>query len=375
MSVKRSTLDKLTDKQKSLLTQFAYINYDIDKYEEIVKNKKITISELETIIKSANIPYLGNVAKKITGIQITPKEIMQEIKDSGLGNLEIKEILQDRNTGFFAVAIKDENENKGMIFRGTEVSNIRDLITDSITDAKEYIVDDAMQVQQAKQFYDKNKSEEGLNYLYGHSLGGNLVEHIYLKEYEDVKNAFVINPNHINQDLISTEEQIQAFNNQEKFNCVVTGGDWVSELKECDLYKNNIRYIENNKKLKNNILSEHAIETATFDKEGNFKITTKEQAYRWHRHNMQRFFTKAIAKSGNVLKNIYGKLTGSLESKKEEIKALPEGKKERNIREDYMLENFKTEDRTFDVEKAYKNLSTIVIKENNCEKNSEEKVH
>lgn len=359
MSVKNNTLDELTDKQKSLLTQFAYINYNMDKYRESMENGKMSIADLEKILENEDEPYLGKFANKVTGIKVTPKQIIKELKESGLENLEIKEILQDKSTGFFALTIQDKIRNKGIIFRGTEVSNLRDLITDSITDAKEYIVDNAKQVQQAKQFYNKNKSKEGLNYLLGHSLGGNLVEHIYLEDYENIQNVFAINPNHINQELLNTDEKKLAFNNPEKFNCNVVGGDWVSELKNSCLFENNIKYVKNNQQLKSNIFSEHAIEAATYDEEGNFLTTTKELAYKGHTHKIQRFFTRALAKAGNIVKRAYEKANRSLSLEPKEVKALPEPKKEKNIKTDLTLENFKTSEKDYDAKQAYENLSTI----------------
>ncbi len=280
MSIQPKSLDELTDKQKSLLTQLAYIDYDRDKLKEISSKGHITISDLTQALKNGDMPYLGNMAEKITGIKITQSELMEELVSSGLGDLRIRKISQDTKTGFFAIAFEDEKGNIGMSFRGTDVASVNELIKDSITDAKEYITDNDRQVVEAKQFFLANKNQEGHNYLYGHSLGGNLVEHIYSENYENIANAFTINPNHINEDLLDTPEKVQAFNDPDKFSCFVIGGDWVSELKKSDKFKNNISYVENNGKLKNNILSDHTIESGRFNDDGSFATTTKDIAYK-----------------------------------------------------------------------------------------------
>ena len=354
MSIQYRTLDEFTDKQKSLLTQLAYIDYDSDKLKKISSNGSITISDLSQVLKDENSPYLGKIAEKVTGIQTTQADLIQELKDFGLGNIRIKKISRDTQSGFFAIAFEDEKGNIGMSFRGTDVSNISELIKDSLTDATEYITDNDKQVQQAKKFYIENQNENGANYLYGHSLGGNLVEHIYSENYQNIKNAFIINPNHINESLLNTEEKKEAFNNSDRYNCFVIGGDWVSELKECNIFKNNIKYVKNNNQLKHNILSDHAVEAAMYNEKGNFLINDRQSAYSGHKHKIQRRITKLMAKIGKTLKRIYKNTLGI---KQEEIKALPIGKSKSDFSESMRLENFETADKLYKVP----NIDEIVI--------------
>lgn len=98
-------------------------------------------------------------------------------------------------------------------------------------------------------------------------------------------------------------------------------------------------------------------------------------AYKGHTHKVQRFCTRALAKAGNIVKSAYEKLNRSLGLEQKEIKALPEGKKQINIREDYTLENFKTEDKTFDKKQARENLLMIEKEEKEMKgiKNNKEK--
>ena len=360
MSMQDGALDKLTDKQKSLLTQLAYIDFNGDKLKGISLKGSVTISDLAKALKNENLPYLGNVAKKVTGIRITQKDVIKELEKSGLGNIRIRKISRDLPTGFFAIAFEDEIGNRGMTFRGTDVSNISELIKDSITDVKEYITDNDAQIQKAKKFFKDSQNKNGLNYLYGHSLGGNLVEHIYLENYEDIKNAFTINPNHINQDLLNTEEKIEAFNNPNKFSCFVIGGDWVSELKECNLFENNIKYVRNNNKLKHNILSDHEIDAAMYDENGDFLIDEKQKTYHGHNHKVQRLVTKFMAKLGKFSRNIFTRFN-SLE-KKEEIKALPTGKTENDFNERIKLDNFESIDKMNNADNAIINDKSDIDK-------------
>lgn len=200
-------LDKLNDKQKSLLTQLSYVNLDIEKFEQLKDIGKVTINDLVQVLSNKDKPYLGRVAEKVTGINTTSQELLQEMINNGLENIEILGLQQDEKSSFFAIAFKDKQGNTGMSFRGTDVSNPKDLILDSLTDVNEYITNNSEQVQQALQFYEQYAEKNSSNYLYGHSLGGNLVEHIMLSNLSNIKNAFVINPEHISEELLDTQKK------------------------------------------------------------------------------------------------------------------------------------------------------------------------
>lgn len=357
----------LSDKQKTLLTQLAYINLDIEKYEQAKDDKNIKINQLLQVLLDENTPYLGSVAEKITGIKISSKELIQEMIDNGLGDLEITGIQQDNKTGFYAMALTDNTGNTGITFRGTDVSNPRELILDSLTDANEYITNNDKQVEQAIKFFEQYAGKDSSNFLFGHSLGGNLVEHIMAENTSSIGNAFVINPEHISQDLLNTEEKIKMFNDPEKFSCYVIGGDWVSDLRESNLFQDNIKYIKNNNSLKRNILSDHAVEAASINELGDFEITSREDAYKGHKHTAQRFFTIAMSIAGKVAKVMHDSSSAVLDkifSREDKIIALPESsqtqeKKDTSYIESLKLENFETTDKSFNVEQARKNLSTI----------------
>ena len=307
MGNKDVSLSNLTDKQKTLLSQFSYIDVNINKYEKLKSiDKNITISDLENILSNPDEPYVGDAATAIditVGKVSTEKELIHELKNEGLGDLKITDIVQDSKTGFTGYSFQDSNNNTGIAYRGTDLNTF---IQDCMANAQEYIADTSSQAEQAKQFYYKNRSSNGNNYLYGHSLGGNLAEHVYLEDHENVASAFTINAYPINQDLLNTEDKINAFNNSEKFECNVIGGDWVSELRNTSKYSENINYIKNNDVLKDNIISDHLPEMATYNENGNFVTTkTKSEAYKGHEHSLQRLATKGLSLAGSTVKTLY----------------------------------------------------------------------
>lgn len=357
----------LSDKQKTLLTQLAYINLDLEKYEQLKNGENININQLLQVLQDENTPYLGTAAEKITGIKISSKELIQEMIDNGLGDFEITGVQQDDKTGFYAMALTDTTGNTGITYRGTDVSNPKELILDSLTDATEYITNSDTQVEQAIKFFEQYSGKDDTNFLFGHSLGGNLVEHVMVENADSIGNAFVINPEHISQDLLNMEEKITMFNDPKKFSCYVIGGDWVSDLKESNLFQNNIQYVKNNNSLKRNILSDHAVEAASINELGDFEITTRDEAFKGHKHTVQRFFTIAMSIVGKAAKVMYDSSSALLDkifSREDKTIALPESsqtplKKDRSYIESFKLENFETTDKNFDVEQAKKNLSAI----------------
>lgn len=104
-----------------------------------------------------------------------------------------------------------------------------------------------------------------------------MVSHVYLENHDDIKLAFSINGMPVNEKLIDTSDKKEAFNNKNKFSFNVVCGDMVSQLKSCEVYKDNINYIRNNNSMKPSILSAHMIQASTFDNDGNFiKLTESE---------------------------------------------------------------------------------------------------
>ena len=114
------------------------------------------------------------------------------------------------------------------------------------------------------------KKTSGHNFLYGHSLGGNLTSHTFVENYEEINQAFIINGNPINQRLIDTPEKREAFNNKHKFQCNIICGDIVGMFKNYETYKNNVNYVCNNHLMNKSFISAHLVQSASYDEEGNF---------------------------------------------------------------------------------------------------------
>lgn len=104
------SLENLTDEQKVLIAKFAYLNFNKEFYSKL-KEEKIKVSEMLPFLKNPNSCYLGKVAKLVTGIDITPKMLIKEMEEKGLGELLIKDIEDNKKTGLFAIAFTDTKNN------------------------------------------------------------------------------------------------------------------------------------------------------------------------------------------------------------------------------------------------------------------------
>lgn len=288
-SITKVDLSNLSDMQKTMLTQISYLDINEEGMKKI-KDGGLKVSELKNHLKNPNNQFTGNVANNeklsntITNVIIgkdsilSQKELLDSIIDNKLGNLTITDISNDKNTGFQAINFKDDYNNNGISYRGSNLGISKEAIKDWFeTNFNEYITNDSKQTQQATEFFSKNKNENGNNFIYGHSLGGNLTSHTFLKNYKEIKEAFTIDGTPINDNLLDTTEKINAFNSK-KYNCNIVAGDVVGNLKACEKYEKNIHYIQNNNNLNQSLLSAHLVQSAEFTDNGNFVKTTKEDA-------------------------------------------------------------------------------------------------
>lgn len=285
-------LSNLNDIQKVWLTQLSYLN--ITK-EGIIKIQKegILISELYEYLENPSAQMYGNVfgnknetiSKTILDAYlgrkdglITKEQLLKELINVGLGNIKITDIENNNKTGFQAIAFEDDYSNKGISYRGSDCEWTKGGLADwLIADLGEFLTNNSKQAQEAIKFFNKNKNISIKNYIYGHSLGGNLTSHTYLKHHNEIKEAFSFNGLPVNQNLLDTEDKIKAFNNP-KFNCVVVGGDIFQHTKKDDLYSTKVKFIKNNNEGNQNWLSAHLPQSCTYDDKGNFKTITREEA-------------------------------------------------------------------------------------------------
>lgn len=304
-------LENLTDRQKILLSQISYLDINLEGRNKIASGG-IYVSELKEYLKNPETPFCGDawlgeggfnfVASGVVGKDNIPSraDVVDELITAGLGSLKITNVSNNQkfsSSGFQALTLKDSADNVAISYRGSDFDfssgGIRDWVE---SDLLEYFKNDSTQRGEALEYFEANKNQNGKNYLYGHSLGGNLTSHVYLQHYDEVQEAFTINGNPINQKLINTPERVAAFNDSKKYNCNIICGDVVGHLKSYELYKDNVNYIKNNDSMKESFVSAHMVQSATFDHTGNFVQTTEEEMIQ----KMGSFKTKFL----QVIKNI-----------------------------------------------------------------------
>lgn len=286
-------LSDLNDLQKIWLSDLAYIDLTEEGHKKLLEGG-FTLKESAKYIKNPFSPivtvlffkpeHFSFLVGKVlgTGDKFPSKiDIINTLIETGLGDLKITHLSDYpliSPSGFKALTFEDSYGNVGISYKGSDMtmstSTIREWLESNIL---EYFASDSPQAKEAVQYFLEHKSIDKDNYIYGHSLGGNLVSHVYLNCFKDIKFAFSINGTPVNQKLIDNEEKEKAFNDKEKFSFNVISGDIIGQLKSCEKYKNNVNYIKNNNTMSQSFLSAHMIQASSFDEFGNFiKITEEE---------------------------------------------------------------------------------------------------
>lgn len=363
-------LSNLTAYQKSLLTKLAYLDIDFEQFKKIKESdSSVTISDLKTLIFDLDEPYLGSLGipklkRVVTGIITTNLELINEIEQAGLANLEIVDLANDIKTGFNGICFKDSTQNVGLSFRGTDPKTLSSLAVDSLADVEAFLTDNTEQIEQAQTFFNQNKNDAVQNFLYGHSLGGFLAEYLYMENHPCIYNIFVVNPLHINSNLLDNKAKIAAFNNPNKFHCFVTGGDYVSSINPPELFANNIHYVENNNKAVNNPIGNHLIEAGKIDINGNFVECSKEAAFEGHtdqimdsainvinNNKIKRFFRNAFINSKKWLVSTKNRLT-NLFKRKQKSKDKQQKEKSHSSSDKYILDKHKKQNINSEIQKS-----------------------
>lgn len=291
-------LNNFNDYQNMLLAKISYLDIDLKKFERLRMQKgEVFVKDLMFCLKNPDRMYLGDInilgnigsrlskrdeQEALAKVKQTDAELLLEIEKAGMGNLKIISVEQGSLSGLEAICFEDENETIGFSFRGTDLKSISSLLNDVRTDVVSYFDGGkTFQIRDAKKMFEKYGNKDGKNRLYGHSLGGNIIENIYAKYYDSVEHVFSVNPFHIDPSILEYDDKIrEAFNNP-KYECVVTGGDVISMLNKDTLYKDRVRYIINNgiKDEKTKLIFAHITECAKYDEYGNLVETTREIAY------------------------------------------------------------------------------------------------
>ncbi len=253
-------LSCLNDKQNMLLTQFSYYSHMLDDFKgmSIVEIRdKLSAMESELEIDTSN-DIVGELYKNTDFYQA--KQLFDEMVDSGLGNITVKDVENDKDTGFGAIAFTDELGSTGISYRGTDGLKFESL-NDWLDNGAAYATGESLQSTQAERFYAKNRNKDGYNYLYGHSKGGELSEYVYSNNYDDIEGVHLLNPQPLNPYSL-TEKQKEAMES-DKVDIVIVEGDYVWFLGKLPS-TGNIRIAKN-------VDGEntHLYDAITFDENGN----------------------------------------------------------------------------------------------------------
>ena len=281
-----SCLDKLNDYQKSLLTRLAYLNIDSNKFRKAKKIfGEVLISELRYLIVHEDELYIGSLhmpglKKMLTHIDTTSLELVEELESAGLSDIEIIDFIDDNENGFNMICFKDKDENMGFSIRGTDPKSFSSFMLDGLADLEGYLTNKTFQINEADFIFNSYKNKNGKNFIFGHSLGGFLAENVYLRNYKDIQNVFVVNPFNINSNILDSKEKVEAFNDKDKFSCFVIDGDYVSLINLPMKFLENIHYVKNSNKTANNAIGNHMIEAGEFDDYGNFVECKKENMFK-----------------------------------------------------------------------------------------------
>ena len=283
-------LETLNDKQKTCLTQLSYLNINEDGCKKILVDG-LLVSDLISYIDDFDSFFVGDaglneklvekLSDKVLGENnfVSKLDIFSGLMQSGLGDLKIINVSEKKNlksSGFQALTFKDSCGNIGISYRGSDFEFSQGGARDWLeADMLEYFTGKSTQKEEALSYFELNRNSNGNNFLYGHSLGGNLASHTYVEYYNEIKQVFTINGNPINQKLLNNSERIAAFNNPNKFQCNIICGDVVGLLKSNEIYKNNVNYVCNNNTMNKSFISAHLVQSATYDEFGNF-ITANE---------------------------------------------------------------------------------------------------
>lgn len=274
-----SSLSNLSDKQNHLLTQLSYQSHIFqDKY---------------------NGQSLNDIYKKLSSIYGKNNAEVKKFKryiDGGLGDIVIKDVGNDKVTGFGAIAFEDSNGNIGISYRGTDGIS-KESINDWIGNVSALATGTSMQTAQAEAFYQKNRGKNDNNYLYGHSKGGNLAQSVFVNHYDEINKMHNLNPQPINPYGLTPDQKIAL--NSDKVDIVVTEGDYVWFLGAIGYSLDKIRVMDNSAGS-----NAHTYDGRRYDKNGNI-VPGKQPILEYASYGVISLLLNGIQKAGATIQHIY----------------------------------------------------------------------
>lgn len=283
-----TNLDELGSNYQRELTQLSYLDITDEGQAAINDpNRSITVSELRQYLSEpdhvsyANFGGTTEISQKmsefVTGQQMTTDaDILDKLETYGMGDLKVVAIRDDHETGLQAMCFEDEYGNRGFSFRGTDFNWEKGSFGGDVIqgDIGEWLTSDSPAAREAVEFFKENKNDNGQNHLYGHSLGGNMVSHVFAENHEDVEMAFTFAGLGINTKTLS-QEQIDAFNS-EKFNCWIPEGDVIGLLKDFNDYSDRVFFCDVNEEYSQNPISSHIAQSSDTGTEDLKQISREE---------------------------------------------------------------------------------------------------
>lgn len=274
-----SSLSNLSDKQNHLLTQLSYQSHILqDKY---------------------NGQSLNDIYKKLSSIYGKNNAEVKKFKryiDGGLGDIVIKDVGNDKVTGFGAIAFEDSNGNIGISYRGTDGIS-KESINDWVGNVSALATGTSMQTAQAEAFYQKNRGKNDNNYLYGHSKGGNLAQSVFVNHYDEINKMHNLNPQPINPYGLTPDQKIAL--NSDKVDIVVTEGDYVWLLGAIGYSLDKIRVMDNSAGS-----DAHTYDGRRYDKNGNI-VPGKQPILEYASYGVIFLLLNGIQKAGATIQHIY----------------------------------------------------------------------
>lgn len=262
----------MTDKQKSLLTELAYVDYIADFVPKDMKFRDLK-------------PYLEYQKDY---------QLIDDLVYYGLGDFEVMAIEKSKWSSFAIVFRNTILNTVEISFRGTEVGSFSEFAKDAFTNLSEFLISNSPQSFWAQLVFKKHKP----TVLYGHSLGANLAEHVFRNHHDEIYNVFVINHYPIDKDTLDAQA-MQAFGSH-KFQCFVIEGDYISPLRSAISSVTYVKYIGHG--------NTHSIANACYNSDGSFVKIPEAEAR--DRENVLLKFVRGLLADGkysNVLNLISGK--------------------------------------------------------------------
>ena len=269
-------LKDLTDAQQAMLTRLAYANTDSENTNDPDMRWKIESGnytaadalKLEKMSIQDQIDDLKGSNDKKAVDQIAQLEQQKKVIDS-LKSLKIVDCVNNNDgngSGFVAWVFEDSTQNRGISVRGTEEMNLKGLLKKDMRDnISTMVAGNSGQSKEAQAFFDKYKNEDGHNYLFGHSKGGEIVTKLLLNNEDDVAHAFVVNAQPINPFYYTNLDVLAT----SKFESIIVEGDIVSFL-GLNVYAPFSKFVNNG----GGWWSSHSVSSIWFDEDQNISNYT-----------------------------------------------------------------------------------------------------